>query len=189
MLTLPPSKNGESLTRRRFNRGKKIKTLPANVVWEGRPSIVLAIGKLNKLLLAIIVMFIVGWNTNWTYPAWLIAASLGLGAYSVVTWLAKVVTILCIRYTITYERLLYRRGVFNQVTDELEFFRVRDFQVQKPFNLRILGLGNVVLVTSDRTHPVVTLFAIPETEKLHSTIRDLVRRCWQSRGVYEVDSG
>src|SRR5690554_7483342 len=103
MLTLPPSKNGESLTRRRFNRGKKIKTLPANVVWEGRPSIVLAIGKLNKLLLAIIVMFIVGWNTNWTYPAWLIAASLGLGAYSVVTWLAKVVTILCIRYTIRSE--------------------------------------------------------------------------------------
>ena len=187
MLTLPPSKDGERQTRRRFNQ--KVKTLPADVVWQGRPSIILAIGKLNKLFLTIIVMLIVGWKTNWTYPTWLIAASLGIGAYSVLTWLAKVVTILCISYTITYERLLYRRGVFNQVTDELEFFRVCDFQVQKPLNLRILGLGNVVLITSDRTHPVVTLSAIPETEKLHATIRDLVRRCWQARGVYEVDAG
>lgn len=189
MITLPPPKKGDNSTRRKAGRGKTIKTLPNDVVWKGRPSILLAVGKLDKLFLAIVVMLVIGWKTSWTYPTWVVAAFLGLSIYSVITWLAKVVSILCIDYTITYERLLYRRGVFNQVTDELELFRVRDFQIQKPFNLRVWGLGNVVLVTSDRTHPVVTLVAIPETERLHSLIRDSVKRCWVARGVYEVDSG
>ncbi len=38
--------------------------------------------------------------------------------------------------------------------NELELYRVKDIVLNEPFLLRLVGLSNIVLVTSDRSTPV-----------------------------------
>ena len=54
-------------------------------------------------------------------------------------------------YTLTSERLMIRSGVFNIATETLELYRVRDLQMMEPFWLRLWGLKNLHLITTDST--------------------------------------
>lgn len=92
-----------------------------------------------------------------------------------------------IKYELTTERLRTRYGVLNKKTDELELYRVRDYQFEQPFFLRLFSLGNIVLQTSDRSHPEVTLRAIPDGENLRERLRTHVEACRTTKRVREVD--
>lgn len=187
MIALPKQPNDDKARTRTSLR--KLKTLPKEVVWQGRPSLVLALDKLGPAMIVSVLMVYIGYRNGWVYQNWMMGVYAGITIYSLLRWTAKVITLLCIQYTITNERLLYKHGVFNRITDEIELFRVRDFQIQEPLFLRPWGLGNVVLITADRTHPEMIIEAVPETARLHSMVRELVRQCWIRRGVYEVDAG
>jgi uncharacterized membrane protein YdbT with pleckstrin-like domain len=91
------------------------------------------------------------------------------------------------RYELTTERLITRRGVLNKVTDQVELYRVRDYQVERPFFLRLFGLSDVTLKTSDVANPVVVLRAIPNGEQVKDQIRGLVEQCRVAKGVRALD--
>lgn len=92
-----------------------------------------------------------------------------------------------IKYELTTERLRTRHGVLNKKTDELELYRIRDYKLDQPFFLRLFSLGNIVLQTSDRSHPEVTLKAIPNGEELREQLRTHVEACRTKKRVREVD--
>ena len=91
------------------------------------------------------------------------------------------------RYELTTERLKMRRGVLNKHMDEVELYRVRDYKLEQPLFLRLFGLGNINLQTSDRSHPVLSLRAIRNGEQLYEQIRNAVEQCRASKGVRELD--
>lgn len=91
------------------------------------------------------------------------------------------------RYEVTTQRLRLRTGVFNKETQDLELYRVKDFKVDQPFFLRLFSVANIVLETSDRSHPNVTLRAVPDAESLLDQIRHNVEALRSSRGVRELD--
>ena len=91
------------------------------------------------------------------------------------------------KYELTTERLRTRYGILNKQTDELELYRVRDYKFEQPFFLRLFSLGNIVLQTSDKSHPEVILRAIPNGEELREEIRIHVEECRRKKGVREVD--
>jgi uncharacterized membrane protein YdbT with pleckstrin-like domain len=91
------------------------------------------------------------------------------------------------RYEITTQRLRLRTGVINRKTSELELYRVKDFSLEQPLLLRLFSLANLVLVTSDRSHPQVVIRAVPHAEELTNTIRQKVEELRRSLGVREVD--
>ena len=91
------------------------------------------------------------------------------------------------RYELTTERLKTRQGVFNKKLDELELYRVRDYKLDQPFFLRLFGLGNITLQTSDRSHPEIVIRAIRESEPLRDQIRGAVESCRTRKNVREVD--
>jgi uncharacterized membrane protein YdbT with pleckstrin-like domain len=93
----------------------------------------------------------------------------------------------CTNYELTTERLRARSGVFSRRTDELELYRVRDYRWEQPFWLRIFGLGNLTLESSDRTNPIFVLRAIADGENLRNTLRRAVEVCKQTKRVREVD--
>jgi uncharacterized membrane protein YdbT with pleckstrin-like domain len=90
-------------------------------------------------------------------------------------------------YELTTERLKLRRGVLNKHLDEVELYRVRDYQLEQPFFLRLFGLGNIRLQTSDRSHPAVRLRAVRNGEQLYEQIRSAVEHSRASKGVRELD--
>jgi len=91
------------------------------------------------------------------------------------------------KYELTTERLKIRHGVLNKNMDDLELYRVRDFKLEKPFFLRIFSLGNIILQTSDKSHPVVILRAIKNGEQIREQIRNMVEACRVKKRVREVD--
>jgi uncharacterized membrane protein YdbT with pleckstrin-like domain len=122
-------------------------------------------------------------NLPW-YVLWLLLFWLVIPLFILLwQWLVIRTTV----YELTSERLKLRRGVLNKHLDEVELYRVRDYQLEQPFLLRLFGLGNIVLRTSDRSHPNVRLRAIRDGEQLYERIRAAVEQCRGQKGVRELD--
>lgn len=92
-------------------------------------------------------------------------------------------------YELSSQRLRITTGIFSKRTDDMELYRVKDITLVQPFFMRLFGLGNVVLDTSDRTTPVVTLHAVRESKALIDEIREAVEVMRQEKHVREVDFG
>lgn len=149
-------------------------------VWEGQPSQKTNIPTfITCTLLAAGIIFL---GLASTQP--LIGWAAGLPALYLLwsfldTW--------CEHYILTEERLILRTGVLSQRIDELELYRVKDYVLRKPFFLRLVGLGSITLVTSDRTNPVLMLRAIENSEAVKSMLREQVENLRRIRGVREFD--
>ena len=72
---------------------------------------------------------------------------------------------------ITDQRIIEEKGVLSKTTDELELYRVKDIRLEQPFLLRLVKLSNIVLVTSDRTHPIIIIPAIENGKQLREDLR------------------
>ncbi len=132
-------------------------------VWQGTPSQVVNLGSfilLGLFFWLVIPLFVMLWR-------WLVVKST--------------------KYELTTERLRLRHGVFNKVSNELELYRVRDYVLEQPFFLRVFSLSNIVLTTSDKTHPRVVIEAIRDGEELREKLRKYVELCRTRKGVREID--
>jgi uncharacterized membrane protein YdbT with pleckstrin-like domain len=132
-------------------------------VWEGSPSqlinfpVFLACGLLFWL---VIPVFVALWK-------WLVVRN--------------------IRYELTTERLRIRHGVLNKDLDDLELYRVRDYRLERPLVLRVFGLGNVTLTSSDVSQPRVVLRAVRNSERVREHIRYYVEECRTRKRVRNID--
>lgn len=90
------------------------------------------------------------------------------------------------KYVLNGEQLCYTRGVFGITTDYLELYRVKDITERRPFLKRLLGAMDLVLVSSDRTHPTFAIRGIAKGD-LARRLRDLVEANRRARGVREFD--
>jgi uncharacterized membrane protein YdbT with pleckstrin-like domain len=93
----------------------------------------------------------------------------------------------CQRYEVTSERIKVTTGLLSRHRTELELYRVRDYTVIEPFWLRLVGCGNVVLMTADRTNPQLVLRAVPRAATLKDQIRTHTERMRQRRGVRDLE--
>lgn len=90
-------------------------------------------------------------------------------------------------YEVTSERIRFSTGVFSRKSNELELYRVRDYTVVKPFLLRLVGRGNIVLTSADRSTPVTVMRAIPDVDSLKDKIRTHTENMRQRRGVRDLE--
>ena len=90
-------------------------------------------------------------------------------------------------FELTSERLLISRGVLSRTTNSLELYRVKDMRIVQPLALRMVGLENIVLITSDENSPHVVIDHIPSSLHLSDQIRTHVEACRVSKGTREVE--
>lgn len=86
----------------------------------------------------------------------------------------KYMEVKCKTYTLTSQRLRVESGIFSKKCDSLELYRVKDTKFDQPFLLRLFGMGNVSLISSDSTTPITTIIAIKDAHLLQEQIRSLV---------------
>ena len=91
------------------------------------------------------------------------------------------------KYELNSERLIIKRGILSQNIEETELYRIKDYSIFKPFFLRIFGLGNLVLTSSDKNNKYVSLLAIKDVEKIKDLIRGHVEKSRKRTGTKEVD--
>lgn len=85
------------------------------------------------------------------------------------------------KYELTSERLIMSKGVLNKTTNQLELYRVRDYRHEQPFFLRIFGLSNIVLISTDKTDKILNLIAIRDGGDLITQIRSNVEGLRRSK--------
>ncbi|WP_165787149.1 PH domain-containing protein [Pseudohalioglobus lutimaris] len=135
------------------------------------------------LVIGIVVAFTglgagIPWSEKIAHGVW--AAGLML-----IVW--KYLEIRCIRYQLSAEQLTASHGVLNRLTDNLELYRIKDTQVFEPIWLRLVGLGNVCIHSSDKTTPTLMVRAIPKPMDVATMVRRQVEAERVRKGVREFD--
>jgi uncharacterized membrane protein YdbT with pleckstrin-like domain len=156
-----------------------METTNETVVWEGNPSQLTNFG--TYLACALVAAAIVVAGVMIAPEAfWVLVVP-------VLVALWRYLTLKFFRYRVTTERVGLTRGVFTKRTDSIELYRVKDTTLIEPFFLRMLGLSDVVLNSSDRTTPLLVLHAVPNGLALREQIRANVERLRVQKSVREVD--
>lgn len=103
--------------------------------------------------------------------------------YSLTQWILVGVTIgiaylvywvksLSTTYTLTTQRIQIERGLFSTIKASVELFRIDDFDIHRPFGMRVLGHCRLHLRSSDPDLPSVVISGIPNLEALSDTLRE-----------------
>ncbi len=122
-------------------------------------------------------------NARSVYP-WIIVAIWGLCGIGALVAYLKVSTT---KYVLTTERLRVTTGVLSTRTEDLELRRVRDSVILRPFWARMLGLGDVQVLSADASTPRVSLHAIRDPDAVQSMIRSNVQTQWSRFGVRQME--
>ncbi len=93
-----------------------------------------------------------------------------------------------IKYRITTQRIVIDSGIFSKKMDQIDLYRVNDFQVERPFSQRVLGTGNIRITTFDKLNPEVVMHGVKgDVVMLYEKIRAASEAAKQARGVRVVD--
>jgi uncharacterized membrane protein YdbT with pleckstrin-like domain len=134
-------------------------TTPEEVLFEGRPALIPSV--------AVLLLVIVTLGT-WLLPRfwW----SLGL------------------HYRITTRRIVVETGVLSKRMEQIDLYRVNDYTVERPFLQRLLGTGNLLLKTFDKTTPELRVMEIKtDVVALYERLRQATEKDRAARGVRMVD--
>jgi uncharacterized membrane protein YdbT with pleckstrin-like domain len=133
---------------------------PEETLFEGRPAVLPGIG---AFLLTIL--------------------TLGLaGLYFL--WKARGVS-----YKVTTRRVIVERGLLSKRLEQVDAYRIRDFVVERPIGQRLVGTGNILLLTADATTPAVELRNLStDVVALYERLRAAADADRLRRGVRVVDN-
>ena len=132
---------------------------PEHVLFEGRPALVPSV---MVLLLSIV----------------------SLGLYLIFRYFKMMGT----NYRITTRRLVVESGVLSKKLEQVDLYRVTDYSVERPFGQRLLGTGNLILETVDRSSSQVQVRDIKtDVVALYEKVRSATEADRLRRGVKMVD--
>lgn len=86
-------------------------------------------------------------------------------------------------YEITTQRVRQEVGLFSKKKDTLELFRIDHFDVHKPLGMRLVGMCELHLRSSDASVSNVYIYGVPKLEELADTLRECSLRERKRRGV------
>ena len=149
-------------------------------LWRGTPSPILLIGKIAVLVITLIVIPLVaiffastmidpvsGSNirlVGWLITAVIVAVQLvGL----IVAWLKLRSTM----YIVTNQRVMIEQGIFSKTVNEIDLRYVDDSQFFQGLTDRLLGIGNVTLISTDKNTPTYMLRSVRDPRSVREMIR------------------
>jgi len=155
--------------------------MPEERIWSGSPSQVKNIGSFffAAVLAAAILFFTL------IYRLW--PPGIGFVGIPFIYALCKWLSVGAQQFELTSERILSSSGFLSRVTDSLELYRVKDMRIIQPFQLRLFGLENIELMTSDVTSRVLVIDHVPSSLRLADKIRAQVEVCRVSKGTREIE--
>ncbi len=109
------------------------------------------------------------------------------GVISGIIWFSNWLIITCWSFRFREKTISERKGVFSVVTREIHYYRIKSVRHHEPFFLRIFGLSNVILVTSDPFTPIFEIHAIRGGDELVQSIKEETSIWRRERTVKEQD--
>lgn len=89
-----------------------------------------------------------------------------------IAFLVYVVKSRSTHYQITSQRVRVERGLMSKTKENIELYEIDDFELHKPFGMRIVGHCLLRMRSSDATSPTLAIYGIPNLEQLADTLRE-----------------
>ena len=87
------------------------------------------------------------------------------------------------RYALSDDRLFLSEGLFNIKDEEVLLYRVRDISLRRSLWQRILGVGTITVMSSDKSTPVIVLQNIKNPVQVKELIHENVEEIKIKRRV------
>lgn len=87
------------------------------------------------------------------------------------------------RYSLSEDRLFVETGFFNLKEEEILLYRIRDITLTRSFGQRLLGVGTVVISSSDTTTPQVKLVNILQPREVKELLGEKVEDAKNRRRI------
>lgn len=91
------------------------------------------------------------------------------------------------RCIIRPDRVETETGVLSKHIESLEMHRIVDVSLRQNLLQRVLGIGTVVIRSTDPTTPQLELYMIPKARKVYRYVQEQAPRADQARGVVQVE--
>ena len=87
------------------------------------------------------------------------------------------------RYAVFEDRLLLKIGFFNTMMDEILLYRIMDVRLSRKLGQKIFGVGTVILISADKSHPTLELKNIKQSDKVRQLLSRQIDRQRTARGL------
>ncbi|HEV7241851.1 MAG TPA: PH domain-containing protein [Thermoanaerobaculia bacterium] len=157
-------------------------------LWRGTPSPILLIGKIAALVIVLVVIPLVAHffastmidpvsASNIRLAGWLLTALIVgvLFVGLIVAWLKLRSTM----YVVTNQRVMIEQGIFSKTVNEIDLRYIDDSQFFQGLTDRLLGIGNVTLISTDKNTPTYVLRSVRDPRGVREMIRSHAYRVSQ----------
>ncbi|WP_194858696.1 PH domain-containing protein [Myxococcus sp. AB056] len=157
---------------------------PEETLWEGSPSWRVLLSRLLALgFVALVLPVILRAGVGRLGPllpsneaaeqtarvgGWIVGA---LIAYELLRFLGALLMLRNTHYKLTNQRLIIETGTLSKTVGEIDLRSVGDTQVSQSLLDRLLGIGSVALISTDKTSPVSVLRWMAAPRSLRELIR------------------
>ena len=157
-----------------------VKPLVEETLWKGSPSWKLLLGQIVTIVVTLLAVPLLGQflasrmsdpmkAAQVVHYSWLVAAA--LVALELVLFLLALARLRSTVYTITNQRVMIEAGMLTRSLSEIDLRYIDDTQFFQGITDRLLGVGNITLISSDKTSPTYVLRGIPDPRNVRETIR------------------
>lgn len=123
---------------------------------------------------------------HYWWPWWGILACVVVGLILLVI---PILIVKSIRYRISNYRIDIERGILGKRIDTLELWHVEDIKFDQSFLDRLLGVGNITIISHDDTTPRLPMIGLPKPRELFEKVKQRVIAVKRQRGVVKMDLG
>lgn len=99
----------------------------------------------------------------------------------------KILDYACWTYDIYDDRIVESRGIFSVTTREVYFHRIKSVMMERPFWMRILGVGSIMVRSSDQFTPYFVIYGIDDVEEFEEGFQDVIQDRREEMGMKEYE--
>ncbi len=183
------------------NSEQKTDAEKAEPIFEASPSIWVLVGSFIKTAIVIAVMyFLAFWPINQLLTDFKLSANaialtekyrtiigVSIIAAAMLVLFYKIIKLKCIHYRVTADRVEWARGIFAKQIDNIDMFRVIDLRLYKSVPDSLVGIGTVVLTTTDKSDPEFRFEKVHSPKVLYETIKKASLNADTKRGVVHLE--
>jgi len=173
-------------------------------LWSGRPSVFALMGTCLKIGCFTVLCWVI-----YKYPvtllvtyvpnakvkieqlapveAWIDLSVLVLGLAAMFALFWKLLALKSIHYEITPDRIEWSRGIFDRKVDNIDMFRVVDLKLRRSLLECLLGIGTVIVLTSDESDPQFEFKHVRRCRKLYDTLKEAGLNADKKRNVIHME--
>ena len=116
-----------------------------------------------------------------------VLVAIGLGFVAAGWFAARCIVFRSRVFRITRDRIEYESGVFSKRVENMDMWRVKDVRFRCRAIQGILGVGSVIVESSEASNPLIVIGPLRNARGLYDKIQKAQRQADRRQGVVHVE--